>query len=79
MSNIFEGKDFQNKFNNALEHYSEAIEHDADVPVAAQEFMMNIFDSDLDAAFAYTEVLENSKDPSIAKLLQDIVFNSSRV
>lgn len=77
MSNIFEGTDFQHKFDDALKHYNEAIEHDTEVPTAAKEFMTNIFNSDFDAAFAYTEVLENSKDPNIAKLLQDIVFNSS--
>lgn len=77
MSNIFEGKEFQHKFDDALKHYNEAIECDTEVPFAAREFMANIFDSDLDAAFAYTEVLESSKEPSIAKVLQNIVFNSS--
>ncbi len=77
MSNIFEREGFQHKLNDALKHYNEAIECDIEVPLAAKEFMDSIFDSDLDAAFAYSEVLENSKDPNIAKVLQNIVFNSS--
>lgn len=77
MTNIFEGKEFQTKFNDALKHYGEAIEQDTEVPAAAREFMASIFNSDLDAAFAYTEVLENSQDSKTAKILQNIVFNSN--
>ncbi len=75
--NIFENNEFHHKFKNAIKAYNSALEEDIDAPQAAQDFLASIFESDMDAAFEYSLVLENLQDEETRRKLQDIVINSA--
>ena len=75
--NIFENREFNEKFHDALEEYNSAIDKETEPSKAAQEFIKFMFDSDLNEAFEYHTVLENMEDTETARKLQDIVFNSA--
>lgn len=75
--NKFTDTGFYEKFANTLQEYNEAIDSGKEPPTAAQEFMQSMFDNDFDAAFQYSEVLNELDDAKTARILQDIVVNSS--
>ena len=76
-TNIFESEEFNTKFQAALEEYNQAIDNSTEPSAAAQEFIKSMFDSDLNEAFEFQNILENMDDKETARKLQDIVFNSA--
>ena len=77
LENQFTKPEFTKQFISSLEDYNKAICNGDEPSAMAKEFMQTIFDSDYDAAFAYSTVLEEMEDSTTAKVLQDIAFNSS--